>query len=57
MIIYMSGKADLTEKELIISEEVEGISRKEISSFGTGAHVMIPKEHIGKTAYGIVCKE
>ena len=53
----MSGKIGLSEEELVISEDVEDLFRKKISSFGTGAHVVCPKEHEGKTAYVIVCKE
>lgn len=47
----------MSDKELVISEEVEDIFRKEITSFGTGAHVVCPKEHVGETAYVVVCKE
>ncbi len=47
----------MSEKELIISEEVEDIFRKEITSFGTGGHVICPKDHVEKTAYIVVCKE
>jgi len=53
----MSGKIELSEKELNISEEVEDLFRKKISSFGTGAHIVCPKEHENKTAYVIICKE
>ncbi len=53
----MSGKVKMSERELVISEEVENIYRKEISAFGTGAHVICPKEHKGKKAYLVVCKE
>ncbi len=53
----MPGKVNISERELVISEEVEDIYRKEISTFGTGAHVVCPKKHKGKKAYLVVCKE
>lgn len=41
----------LTKKKLILTVDVEDILRKEVSPIGNGAHVICPKEHVGKTAY------
>lgn len=43
--------------EVLISEEVEEVLKREISTFGNGAHTICPKEHVGKIAYIVVCKE
>jgi putative transposon-encoded protein len=53
----MTGELKLTKKKLILSEDVEDIIRKKVSPIGNGAHVICPKEHIGKTVYIVVCKE
>lgn len=53
----MSGEITSNEIRTVISEEIVEVLRKEISSFGTGAHVVCPKEHKGKIAYIVVCRE
>ena len=53
----MTGELKLTEKKLILSEDVEDIIRRKVSPIGNGAHVTCPKEHIGKTVYLVVVKK
>jgi len=50
---------DITSKRIrvLISEEVEEVLKKEIVPIGNGAHVICPKEHIGKTAYVVVVRK
>lgn len=43
--------------DVSISEDVEEVLKKKIAKIGNGAHVLCSKEHIGKTAYLVVCKE
>lgn len=47
----------LEKDEFRLSDEVEGFLRKEVKPHGNGAHVTVPKEHVGKTVYVVVCKE
>lgn len=53
----MPIKVELEEEKLRLTDEIEGFVRKEIKPHGNGAHVLCPKEHLGKTAYLVVCKE
>ncbi len=53
----MSGKLELSEEKLVLSEDVENIIRKKVAPIGNGAHVTCPKEYLGKTVYLVVCKE
>jgi len=53
----MVGELELTEKKLVISEDVEDVLRKKATSIGNGAHVLCPKKHVGKTVYLVVCRE
>lgn len=53
----MAGKLELTKRKLILSEDVEDIIRKEVVPIGNGAHVICPKEHVGKTVYLVVVKK
>lgn len=53
----MTGELKLTEKKLILSEDVEDIIRRRAVPIGNGAHVTCPKEHVGKTVYLVVVKE
>mgnify|MGYP000231422888 CR=1 FL=1 len=39
------------------SEDVEEVLKKEIVPIGNGAHVICPKEHIGKLAYLVIVKK
>ena len=41
-------KSKKKSKEIIIKFEDSEILERTASKFGTGAHVIIPKEHIGK---------
>lgn len=53
----MVGKLVLTKRKLILSEDVEDIIRKEVVPIGNGAHIICPKEHVGKTVYLVVVKK
>jgi len=53
----MTGELKLTNKKLILSEDVEDIIRRKVSPIGNGAHVTCPKEHIGKNVYIVVVKK
>jgi putative transposon-encoded protein len=53
----MPGELKLTKKKLILSEDVENIIRKEVSPIGNGAHVICPKEYVGKSVYLVIVKE
>lgn len=53
----MPLKLTVDRGKLHLSDEVEGFIRKEIKPQGNGAHVLCPKEYVGKTAYVVVCKE
>ncbi len=53
----MPIKIELKKEELRLTDEVEGFLRKEIKPQGSGAHVLCPKEYLGRTAYLVVCKE
>jgi putative transposon-encoded protein len=48
---------ELTKRKLILSEDVEDIIRKEVVPIGNGAHIICPKEHVGKTVYLVVVKK
>ena len=50
-------KLKLARKKLILSVDVEDIIRKEVTPIGNGAHVICPKEYIGKTVYLVIVKE
>ena len=54
----MKEELKLTKRKLILSVDVEDIIRKEVVPIGNGAHVICPKEHIGKIVYiVVVCKK
>ncbi|MGC8817703.1 MAG: DUF2080 family transposase-associated protein [Candidatus Hadarchaeum sp.] len=53
----MKEELELSKKKLILSVDVEDIIRKEVVPIGNGAHVICPKEHIGKTVYLVVVKK
>jgi putative transposon-encoded protein len=53
----MPGKLVLTKRKLILTENIENLFLKEITPVGNGAHVLCPKECVGKTAYVIVVKK
>jgi putative transposon-encoded protein len=50
-------KITLEKGKLRLSDEVEGFIRKEATPHGNGAHVICPKEYIGRTVYLVVCKK
>lgn len=41
---------------VLIPERVEEVLKKEIVPIGNGAHVICPKEHIGRTVYLVIVK-
>lgn len=53
----MPGEVTPSEIRTIITEDVKEVLQREITSFGTGAHVVCPKEHLDRKAYLVVCKE
>ncbi len=53
----MPIRIDLKDEELHLSDEVEGFLRKEVKPHGNGAHVLCPKEYMGRDVYLVVCKE
>jgi putative transposon-encoded protein len=48
---------DFMNKTTLTVDGIEGFMVRKITKFGTGAKVDCLKEHIGKTAYIIICKE
>jgi len=53
----MREEVVLTKKRLVLSVDVDDIIRRKVSPIGNGAHVICPKEHIGKIVYIVVCKK
>ena len=49
-------KKDFVSRATIKVENIEGFMMRRVTKFGTGAKVDCLKEHIGKTAYVIICK-
>ena len=52
----MPGKITSKRIKVLISEDVEEVLKKEIVPIGNGAHVICPKEHIGKPVYLVVVR-
>jgi putative transposon-encoded protein len=52
----MPGKITSKGIKVQISEDVEEVLKKEIVPIGNGAHVICPKEHIGKTVYLVIVR-
>lgn len=50
-------KVTLERGKLQLSDEIEGFIRKGVVPHGNGAHVICPKEYIGRTVYLVVCKK
>jgi putative transposon-encoded protein len=50
-------KITLERGKLQLSDEIVGFIRKKVVPQGNGAHVICPKEYIGRTVYLIVCKD
>jgi len=38
-------------------QNIQGYFEKEVTKFGTGAKIDIPKEHLGKKVIVLVCKD
>lgn len=53
----MPGEITSKKIRVLISEDVEEVLKKEIVPIGNGAHVICPKEHIGKLAYLVIVKK
>jgi len=43
--------------EVIFKGDIEEILDKQISTFGSGTHITLPKKHLGKKAKIIIYKE
>ena len=43
--------------KLVLTQKVIGFFQKKVTKFGTGAKVDCTREHIGKTAYVVICDE
>ncbi len=52
----MTKKAEISEIKNKIPEDVEEVYEGKVTAFGTGAKVGVPKKHLGKKTYIIVCK-
>ena len=50
-------RAEFVNKTTLKVENIEGFMVRKVTRFGTGAKVDCLKEHIGKTAYVIICEE
>lgn len=53
----MKEEIMLTKRRLVLSVDVDDIMRRKVTPIGNGAHVICPKEYIGRTVYLVVCKE
>jgi len=47
----------LTKRKLVLSVDVEDIIRKDVMPIGNGAHVICPKEYVGRTVYLVVVRK
>jgi len=56
ILIYMRN-VDLKDRKLTISESVERIIEKRVEKFGSGGHMTLPKEFVGKRVYAIIIKD
>jgi len=50
-------RSEFVNKTTLKVENIEGFMVRKVTRFGTGAKVDCLKEHIGKTAYVIICEE
>lgn len=50
----MVKKVDLENGKLSISDDIELVFEKEVTKFGTGAKVDVPKKYIGKKVYVMI---
>lgn len=53
----MKRKIKIVDKKLEITDEVEVIFEKKVTSFGTGAKIDCPKEYLGKRVYILIRKK
>lgn len=56
MLVYMRA-IDLKERKMTITEGVERIIEKRVEKFGSGGHMILPKEFIGNRVYAIIVKD
>ena len=47
-------RIEIQSGKLVLTENVIGFFRKNVTKFGTGAKIDCPKEFIGKTVYVVV---
>ncbi|MGC1120832.1 MAG: DUF2080 family transposase-associated protein [Candidatus Methanofastidiosia archaeon] len=50
-------KIEVIDKKIVLTDEVEIVYEKRITSFGNGAKVDAPKKYIGNRTYVIILKE
>jgi len=50
-------KVTINKGKLLLEQKVIGFFQKKVTKFGTGAKVDCVREHIGKTAYVVICDE
>jgi putative transposon-encoded protein len=48
-------RLSINKGKLLLEDNVVGFFQKKVTKFGTGAKVDCTREHIGKTAYVIIC--
>lgn len=48
---------ELTQKRIILKDEVESIYEKTVTPFGTSAKADVPRKYIGKRVYVVVLKK
>jgi putative transposon-encoded protein len=48
---------ELTQKRIILKDEVETIYEKTVTPFGTSAKADVPRKYIGKRVYVVVLKK
>jgi len=52
----MSRKIKIDKTKLQLEDEIIGLFEKTITSFGSGAKIDAPKEHLGKKVYVLIRK-
>ena len=57
MDILNMRRISISTAKLSLGDEVIGFIEKKVTPFGNSAKVDCPKEHIGKRAYLIICKD
>lgn len=51
------GEIELTDKKVILTEDVETFYEKEVTAFGNSAKIGCPKKYLGQKALVIILKE